>query len=273
MSDHYVPGPNAHIDTSWLTKQMEVLSEGARARDLDDMEIEGKIYGIIESALHMKPNEPSPEAVVCRFLDVQKFLWFVTGKSVHFGRVDGFDDPFDCAVPEDYNYAVESFYMSRDCPPVGWGMLADDMRTDWLISCWTLINSSYDDYLLWHRYAGGPRGIGITIPYGTLKTALLQGLSEVDDTLSSVSEAHYGLVAYGSPLGMIPFNKRAMFENEKEVRFVAKKDYGQSVVIDVSSIFSEFRLRFSPDVPRFHRSSIESVWREFGGTDDSVVAK
>ena len=273
MADHYVPGPNAHLDTHWLQKQLELLSDGATRRDLDDMELEGKIYGIIEAVLQREPQQPEPEAIVCRFLDVEKFLWFATSRSIYFGRVSGFDDSHDCALPRDYHDTVQAFYLNRDCPPLGWDTLVNDLRRDWLISCWTLISNSYDDYLLWHRYAGGSHGIGITIPYGAIRDSLARGLENAGDDLSQVRDMHSGLVAYKAPLRLIPFNKRRIFENEKELRFVAKLDYRDSVTVDVSDIFKEFRLRFSPDVPWFHKQAMESIWKSCGGTSGSVTSE
>jgi hypothetical protein len=81
-----------------------------------------------------------------------------------------------------------------------------------------------------------------------------------------------GYVEYGSPLRALPFNKRRMFQNENEIRFVAEAEWPPSMLVLVSDIFPEFGLRFSPDVPNQHKDSIENTWSTFGGSDDVVVA-
>ena len=119
-------------------------------------------------------------------------------------------------------------------------------------------------YLVWHKYADGQAGVGITIRYGQLKEHLQRHVDQIlkDDSLIS------GKVGYGSPFRTLPFNKRPMFRNEKEVRFAfMRHPYLDSHAVDVGDIFKNFGLRFSPDVPEHHFEAAMSLWIRCGGQD------
>lgn len=272
MTSNYVPGRNAHIDTRPFLSELERLSDGGKGRDLDDMEFEEKAYDAVERILSNAPEPVSPETLVCRYLNTEKFLWFLNSRSVFFGRVDGFDDAWDCAVPEDYANAVSQFYSSKGCLPLMWDHYAEEMRHRWLMSSWAEVSSNVDDYLLWYRYAGGPLGVGISVEYGLLRQELELGLSEHVDGASSVYGFVSGYVDYAERLRVLPFNKRQMLRNEREIRFVAETDLIHSLPIPIDRIFDRFGLRFSPDTPQHHRSAIEELWLKYGGSDDFSTA-
>ena len=68
------------------------------------------------------------------------------------------------------------------------------------------------------------------------------------------------------------FNKRNIFRNEKEVRFVCNTDLLASHSVDISNLKKEFSLRFSPDAPQAHIDSILAVWEKMGGGDEFYIA-
>ena len=146
------------------------------------------------------------------------------------------------------------------------------MRYQWLISCWTEVNSNYDDYLLWYRYASGPSGVGITVPYGTLREAIFDGIGKKNKESETYDDVISGYVDYGNSLKALPFNKRAMFKNEKEIRYVAQSEYHGTLQVSIADIFHKFGLRFSPDVPTHHKDILQDIWIRYGGKDDFVIA-
>ena len=80
-----------------------------------------------------------------------------------------------------------------------------------------------------------------------------------------------GLVNYGYPLKLLPFNKRPIFKNENEVRFAFRPTYPiEDYCVDVSSIFEKFGLRFSPDAPKHHRDAVFKLWIENGGNKNKI---
>lgn len=269
---NYVPGPNSHIDTSDFENRLEDLSERESGYSLDDMEFEKKAYEEAFNIIRQVPASVSDETIICRYLTTEKFLWFLGSKNIYMGRVDGFDDPLDCAIPEDYATAISAFYARKKCSIDRWVDYSDNMRHQWLISCWTEISSNYDDCLLWYRYAGGPTGVGITVPYGALREVFFREIEKNNTDYKTYFNINSGYVDYGNSLKILPFNKRAMFKNEKEIRFVAESEYYGILQIPIADIFNKFGLRFSPDVPDHHKNVLQDIWIKFGGNDDFVVA-
>ena len=273
MTDHYVPGPNAHIDTTDFEREIGELAGDSTGIDLMKLELAPTIYEAMERRIAIDPDEPSPTAILCRYMTVEKFLWFLHSQSVYFGGVSGFDDPRDCTVPEDYEHAVQRFYLARECVPADWDVQVDRARNRWLISCWTEVSSSIDDYLLWHRYAGGQNGVAITATYEQLKQTLLTGLGEQRGLLSKMECLKSGYVSYDEGLRLLPFNKRGMFKNEKEVRFVGRTDFKSSANVPVHELFPELGLRLSPDAASFHHESVIELWKRFGGSDNIIISE
>jgi len=272
MTDHYVPGTNAHIDTSDFTVEIDALAGDASGNELMGMGLEESIYQLLTKRLSDYPKEPPSNAIVGRYFTMEKFLWFLHSKAIHFGSVNAFDDPHDCAVPQDYANAVSKFYFDRQCPPLLWDAHVDKIRSSWLISCWTEVTTNFDNYLIWHRYAGGPNGVAITANYKELKEALMPGLYQQQDSLGEINNLSSGYVSYGTPLRILPYNKRQMFQNEKEVRFTGASDIIASCNVSIESIFPNLGIRLSPDASQVHQDSVIDTWRRFGGSDNIVVA-
>jgi hypothetical protein len=147
--------------------------------------------------------------------------------------------------------------------PLFWDDHVQRMQSHWLVSCWTKLDNPYDDYLLWHCYAEGIFGVGITIRYGALRDFLKKectGADHIDDFIP-------GYVAYGGPLKSPPFNKRKMFKNEKEIRFACQTELLANHCVNISTLKSEIGLRLSPDSTQTHRDSVRTIWTSLGGED------
>ena len=148
------------------------------------------------------------------------------------------------------------------------------MRARWVVSCWTELDKSYDDHLLWHKYAGGDFGVGITLRYDKLRD-YLKRLYDSDQLGNDVTEPIAGQVEYiqsGTDQGLRhpPFNKRRIFENEKEIRFAfqSKTTQNSGVRADIADLKRCFGLRFSPDVPPGYANSVREVWGNWGGDEE-----
>ncbi len=272
MADHYIPGKNAHINTSDFEAELASLAGSDNGWSLDSEELAINIYLRIDSRLHEYPSEPRPDAIVCRYMTLEKFVWFLSTKTVYFGDVSRFDDSHDCGLPADYANAVMKFYFDRSCPPLSWDAYVQRRRRQWLISCWTELDSNVDDYLLWYRYAGGPNGVAITANYQQLKEALLPGLYKHGNEFDKVGNLCSGKVSYDDGLRLLPFNKRKMFENEKEVRFVGTTTRSSSCSVSVEDLFENMGLRLSPDASILHQDAVLDLWRKFGGNDNVHIA-
>lgn len=272
MTNHYIPGPNAHIDTTEFSAELNALAGDASGDDLMNLGLEDRIYQLLANRLSDFPDEPTSNPIVGRYFTMEKFLWFLHSKSIHFGSAAGFDDHLDCAIPQDYADAISKFYLDRDCLPLLWDAHVDKIRSSWLISCWTEVSTNFDNYLMWHRYAGGPIGVAVTANYQELKEVLLPGLHRQQKSSGEIGNLSSGYVSYGMPLRLLPYNKRRMFENEKEVRFTGTSDIIASCDVEIDCIFSKLGIRFSPDAPQIHKDSIIDTWKKFGGGDNIVEA-
>lgn len=291
MSDnHYVPNPNnAHIDTEAFEEELDKrVREGIGVGEVDTISAfrdtkRNSIYGIIyDCALSYSngmPEQLSDDALVCRFLSPEKFLWLIDQKCIPFSSPRRFDDDRDCAIHEDLNAAIlqkltghlkeNLCEADHDTNCVEWASFERSRRDDWLISCWNNLSEHKDDKLIWFKYTNGPIGAAITARYGKLRDALIDRVSNYDRD----GKVTFGSVNYDPRINKLPpFNKRRGFSGEKEVRFVLRdSQFRRFVVADLSDVFFElFNLRYSEDAPRHHKSALEKMWIEAGGDPDGI---
>lgn len=269
FDDHYVANPNnAHLDTSELEEELNTLFGTRSGHALENAALWPNIHGLIEKKASTAPDEPSDDQLICRYLSPIKFLWFLSQKAIFLGRVGGFDDARDSMIPEDYNRCAQSLLMERKVRPIAWNEHVRLMQSRWLVSCWTEITDHHDDYLLWHRYAGGKDGVGITLRYGMLRDLFKKSLEADRDT-----EGFYaGYVSYEHPLKVAPFNKRRIFRNEKEIRFVSRTDILAHKQIEIADLISEIGLRISPEASSEHHDTIRGLWLRSGGKNRIHIA-
>lgn len=263
--DHYIPNPhNAHLDMQDFETKLRAIAEKSRQKGQGEKEIIELFYLAAQGRLTKLPTEPADDELICRFLTPKKLLWFVSSKNIRFCSALEFDDPKECSLPEDYENSVARVLIDLDLSPREWENQKWQKGQDWLMSCWTALRSHHDDSLIWHKYAEGPEGIGITIRYGELKDFLKTGI----DKLDADGQMRLGCVSYDFPLRTLPFNKRRMYRSENEVRFSLRHfQQARDAFIDVGEIFSKFGLRFSPDAPDHHRRAVKHLWQSCGGAE------
>ncbi len=263
--DHYVPNlHNAHLDLEGFERELRNLAAESLQLGVNEEEIVESFYFRALSKLTNLPDEPGDGELVCRFLTPKKFLWFVSNKDIRFCSAQEFDDPKECSLPEDYENSVGKILCELDLPASEWENQIWSKSQDWLVSCWTVLRHHHDDNLIWHKYAEGSEGVGITIRYGQLKGYLKSNIDSVDVDGSMKA----GRVSYEHPLRLLPFNKRRMFQSENEIRFSCRHfQHSRDVLVDISNIFTDFGLRFSPDAPDHHRQAVKRLWRESGGAE------
>jgi hypothetical protein len=266
---HYIANPNnAHIDTrdiQYEVRQLlaDVVSTGEDAHYPCD-----RIYDLVELKTSCAPNEPAYTQLICRYLSPIKFMWFVSEMSVYFGTASEFKDQGDSILPMDYHNAVLLELTRAKLDQAAWIRHIRDKRSRWLVSCWTKLDGPYDDSLLWRSYAGGAVGVGVTVQYGVLRDFLRQAVNnEV-----SVNGFYAGEIAYENEnsLRIAPFNKRNIFRNEKEIRFVTHSTSRTSLSVKIENIKSQLGLRLSPDSSVAHRDAVRDIWHRFGGLEEEI---
>ena len=257
--DHYIANPsNAHIDTSTFE---EYACKQLTASAINDAALES-IYDFIISCTNKQPQEPADCQLICRYLSADKFLRFLHTRSIYFPSATQFSDARECRIPEDYEAAMSGVLQRLGFHADDWVNLVRRRAAAWKISCWTLLDDYFDDHLMWNAYAGGAHGVGITVRYGILRDSLAKSIEQfaVDGKL------HSGSVSYKN-LCILPFNKHAMFRNEKEARFAFRASKADGLPVSVGDILGSFGIRISPDATMEHRDMIRDLWLKYGGED------
>ena len=269
--NHYVADPdNAHIDTSrfgcWL--EDEIAPKRKKADDWWPA-----IYEEIVRRLSTPPEKPDDDTLICRYLTPGNFVRFVGQTALHFAKATAFEDRSDCSLPDDYDHCVLEFLCRQGVSADPWLKYAQQMRAQWVVSCWTQLIHGHDDYPLWHRYAGGNLGVGITLRYQQLRNHLAH-LYELRQLQNAAEVPISGRVEYTRSkkwtLRTPPFNKRRIFGSEREIRFAfhAQEAQQSGILVDIGGLKRCFGLRFSPDVPRDYVCSVREVWTKWGGMED-----
>ena len=261
--DHYIPDlHNAHLDMQDFEEELRNIATEANQIGQSEKETIEQFYFAAQSRLTGLPTEPNDEDLICRFLTPKKLMWFVSSRNIRFCSAQEFDDPKECSLPEDYENSVARVLYDLGLSAGEWESQKWLKGQDWLMSCWTVLRAHHDDSLIWHKYAEGPEGVGITIHYGELRDFLKKSIGSIDLDERMKS----GLVSYDFPLRSLPFNKRRMYRNENEVRFSFRYfQQARDAFVDVSDIFGRFGVRFSPDAPDHHRVAVKQLWRSSGG--------
>ena len=265
---HYIPNlRNAHIDTTTFEKKVESDIKRCISDDTFQVNILRSIHKDILSIINNDPDEPADEQIICRYLTPLKYLWFVSQKTIRFCSANEFDDPKECTIPNDYDYAVRQVLNKYKIYQRLWDSTVGLEKRKWLVSCWNVKNNNDENNLIWHKYCGGPQGVGITIRYGALKKFILENYSN-NDNFKTINT---GLIDYGKTLRKVPFNKRSSYQNEQEIRFAFETDYSfEELSINVSEIFQEFRIRLSEDSSYDHEIAVMEIWNKFGGRGDAI---
>jgi hypothetical protein len=261
--DHYIPDVhNAHIDTRDFEAELVELVAGLTGQALDQANLWPRVHDLVMNRLAGPIEEPAYETIICRYLSTTKFLWFVPQLNIYFGSAGEFEDKTDCSVPADYNDCVRKFFLQRGVAAIAWDEYVERVRSQWLVSSWTELTDHDDDHLLWHRYANGPTGVGVTLRYGDLREWLYRESAKLQ-----LRDFTPGKVAYGSPLRVPPFSKRRIFRSEKEIRFVCRDDLLAFSNISIAPMRDRINLRFSPDASRHHIDAILETWTKWGGRE------
>jgi hypothetical protein len=164
---------------------------------------------------HEACSEPSPNTVVCRFVDLRKFRDLFANEELYFRRADLFrkDDPNEALPPDDYVRRALGLtkYDLRDELVLNNDQAANRQFSEMqYIQCWQIFEGETLD--MWARYGC----VAVFTRFDLLRSALNSMLDEIK----------VGLVRYDDeePLRFntihFLFMKRRYFEKERELRTV-----------------------------------------------------
>ncbi len=166
---------------------------------------------------HYACQEPNPDAIICRFMDMPKFRDLLANEELYFRR----DDLLKALDPEE-GLATDD-YMRRSLRLIKYDLNDERTLNDQqafsrqisecrYVQCWQLFEGETLD--MWYRYTGGS-GVAIFTQFSILK--------EILDSL--IDDITVGCVKYGDEherhnLIDFLFTKRKHFDKEREVRIV-----------------------------------------------------
>lgn len=241
----------------------------------------------------MPSNEKEPEAIrpgnrnarIWRYMDLAKYLYFITHRSLFFVRADKLDDPFEGSFPKP-DYQERQEYMNnlklgdKPVPPeLVEKMKADDAQNrrneqkDNFISCWCVDED--ESMAMWEIYGGKGKSIAIQSTYEKLHQALPN-----DAFLSMVQYIDFenASIFAGKQYGASPFDfKRNAFSFEKELRGLIgrwkpgvvdpnrqydENEWGMGVPVDPSALVE--KVVVSPKTPQWVFRLVQELTKRSG---------
>jgi len=160
--------------------------------------------------------EPSADAVIWRYINMDKFRDLVANEELYFCRADLLkDDPHEGLPPDDYVRKIRGlrhFDLQDELTLNHTQAVNRQFSEAHYLSCWNLFEG--EKLQMWKEYA--PEGVAICSRYELLKGALAPMLDAI----------HLGLVRYGHEfltgdnILRYIYGKRERFRDESEVRAV-----------------------------------------------------
>jgi hypothetical protein len=165
---------------------------------------------------HEACPEPPDDAVICRFMDFDKFRDLFANEELYFRRTDLFKetDPNEAMPPDDYvrNVLGLQKYDLHDEIKLNNDQASNRQFSEaQYIQCWQMFEDETLD--MWARYGGG---VAIFSRFGLLKSTLTPMMDEI--MVGLVRYADDGPLRYNTVRFL--FLKRTHFHMERELRIV-----------------------------------------------------
>lgn len=224
-------------------------------------------------------SQPSdPNATIWRYFTIEKYLHFITSKSLFLSRVDLLGDPFEGSLNK---FTWEALEKAEEIDPT----LAPDgtavnflpsLRTAFrnarfgtYVNCWHMNN--FESEAMWRLYGRDSQAIALRCKY----SELARNLSK-ECFIGCVSYKDYGKEIIPSGNIFYPaLHKRASFDFEREIRIVRmlegwaepsfdanKAPKGLLEVLDFNTF--DFDILVSPLAPDWYIEMLHEISEKFG---------
>ena len=214
-------------------------------------------------------DRPEKNAKLWRYLSLSKLIFLLESKSLHFNRLDKFDDHFEGVWPLSDLQHLNNM-QSFNIPSYTESM----KRTQVAACCW--IANENESASMWKIYSNNSEGVAIITSYEKLEKALEGSESAQGVHLLDVGKVRYidhindGIIKNLKPdeplpNTLLPFMlKNISYEYEKEVRalVVAKPEFeieegGMEWQIEANSLINEIVI--NPLAPNWFIKAVEGV--------------
>jgi hypothetical protein len=224
-------------------------------------------------------DKPGDASTLWRYMPISALMQLLTMRTLHFTRIDKFDDKFEGVWPQEDQKYLDTIE-GLDSRGYHIPSFTKEYRTKVAASCWH--ESEYESAAMWDRYAFGNQGISIKTTFGKLKAVL--GISE---TINDKNRLYHlfdaGRVQYFDHVNdglrklgnrdltlLSPFMlKHKGYEYEHEVRVLIETHFGYeisaeglSIPIDIEHLINEIVL--NPHVENWFRDTVTAVVQKFG---------
>jgi len=160
---------------------------------------------------HLSITTPPDDAVIWRYMNLEKVLTLLCTQSLFLCRLDQFVDPWEGVWPRPFVEAIREGWPQKEQET--FLDFSKEMRRSFFVNCWH--EGAHESAALWDQYAKSA-GFAIRTTVGRLKQCIL------DERHFFIGKIEY--LDYDKQnvpeLNMLrpPFLKRKSFQHEKEVR-------------------------------------------------------
>jgi len=218
---------------------------------------------------------------IWRYMNFTKFLSLLDTRSLHFSRVDRFDDPFEGSYPKKNISSRETEFKSlsnfqQESAKESSREIMMEWRKYVAVNCWH--ENEYESAAMWNLYLKSEEGIAIQSTFNSLSKSIID---EEDILIGRVNYIDYEN-EYIDPESIIePYiHKRKSFVHEREIRALVFKvpsegkpfsDEGKKISVDVGILVQ--KIFIAPNSPIWFLELVKSAVKKFGFNFDVKQSK
>jgi hypothetical protein len=190
---------------------------------------------------HSHIEQPTPETIIWRYIDLERFISLLHTRLLYLCRLDAFRDPWEGSWPKPLVEALKANW--TDGQGDQFIEISNKLRTANYVSCWHASQS--ESAALWDLYSG-KSGVAIQSTVGALigsisdeKKYYIGTVKYIDFDTEHISDLNF-LVP--------PFLKRKSFEHEREVRVLYWHPPNVSSGVQPTIAAENYALSIDPNV-------------------------
>lgn len=162
---------------------------------------------------HSSITTPPDDAIIWRYMNLEKLLTLLCTQSLFLCRLDQFVDPWEGSWPRPFVDDLRNAWAQKDHD--SFFNMSRNLRQTFFVNCWH--ENKHESAALWDQYAKSS-GFAIRSTVGRLKQSILD---EGPNFIGNIEYLDYDKDNVVE-LNMLkpPFLKRKSFQHEKEVRLM-----------------------------------------------------
>jgi hypothetical protein len=166
---------------------------------------------------HKACDEPPPDEVLWRYMDLTRFLALLDSRSLFFCQASRLEDPFEGSLSE---ATVREREKVREQNPLDEAFIVapyERMPALTAINCWSA--NAHESVAMWRLYCPSGPGVAVRSTFGALTASFAEARHKI--LVSRVAYVDYEHARIPDGHLLAPFlHKRGSFEHEREVRAV-----------------------------------------------------